>query len=245
MQKFRKNLKNKISRTSRRMRGGGGGVKRKDLEPDYYGIVVGPGGHHFIEGFYLTEENPQSSYCVSSEEPPNQMSLEITRWVQTIWPPRSMFAVDHIDRAVRVAGINRDITDPKINRPNFRLSTIQYLYVSRDDAEIALRDLLLPAAVHATGHVIKTVSDKAKALLQPKAKIDEWGQPQHHGVSFTPSEKTTAHVLGGIRKQMIGSLLKPGQLSPKSYAKMIKSITRAPPTSGGSHSRRRRRRCVE
>ena len=242
MWKFRKNLKNKISRTSRRMRGGGGGVKMNREPPNYYGIVVGPGGRHFIEGFYLTEENPQSSYCVSSEEPPNQMSLEITRWVQTIWPPRSMFAVDHIVRAVRVAGINRDITDPEINRPNFRLSTIQYLYVSRDDAEIALRDLLLPAAVHATGHVIKTVSDKAKALLQPEAKSDEWGQPQHHGVSFTPSEKTTAHVLGGIRKKMIGSLLQPGRLSPKSYAKMANSITRAPPTTGGSRSRRRRRR---
>ena len=224
MQKFRKNLKNK--KKSHRMRGGGGCHSRAIIshpppKPKIYGIVIGPDGH-YVESFNLLESGNLNFYT-SDQQPPKQMTLQVTD------NPVKMgqVAASAIPRPVAI--IQYDVSQRDEHNNPSALSENLYLYSSRDDAEIALIDLLLPAAVHATGHLSETVSNKAKALLQPQ--------------NFTPSEKTTAHALGGLRQKLVSSFLLPGQLSSKSYAKMANSITRAPPTTpGGSRSRRRRRR---
>jgi len=215
------------------MRGGGGSHSSRVIsdsppEPKIYGIVVGPDGHHYVESFNLLPESGSLKFYTSSQQPPKQMTLQVTD------DPVKMggrVAASAIPRPVAI--IQYDVSQrDEHNNPSAILSENLYLYSSNDNATTALRQLMRPAAVIATGHVSKPISNSAKTLLHP--------------VSFTPSEIKTAHALGGLSTHLFDRLLQqPEQLrlSPESYAKMAKSMNRAPPTTpGGSRSRRRRRR---
>ena len=192
MRKSRKNLKNK--KISHRMRGGGGSHSRaisdSPPEPKIYGIVIGPDGHHYVESFNLLPESGILKFYTSVQQPPKQMTLQVTD------DPVKMggqVAASAIPRPVAI--IQYDVSQrDEHNNPSAILSENLYLYSSHANAATALRQLMRPAAVIATGHLSETVSNKAKALLQ--------------GELFTPRQRMNA-TGRGLDQFLINSLTRP------------------------------------
>ena len=168
---FKKNLKNK---KSHRMRGGGGCISKErvhcEASPVHYGIVVGPGDRFYVKSFtlwpYRAPNFPFLRFYKSDDIPP--MSLQVTTDPTKMGQgaataiPRPIALIDYLKSGSRLE--DEDVFE----RPTV-LSENRYLYSSREDAEMALHELMRPAATRCAAlpsTVTPTVSDRAKAYLQ-------------------------------------------------------------------------------
>jgi hypothetical protein len=140
-------------------------------------------------------------------------------------PPRPVALIEHL-----LSGMDGENFNPTV------LSGNRYLYSCRSDANEALHQIMDSAAVLATGHPSKSVSNRAKAFLQQKL--------------FTPFERRGAVARGGIDASLIESLTQglPTSNSQRTIKTAKISMLRPPkPNKSGSEggrSARRRRRII-
>ena len=173
---FKKNLKNK---KSHRMRGGGGCISKQRVHwdgsgPVHYGIVVGPGDRFYVKSFtqwpFRCPNFPFLRVYKSDDIPP--MSLQVTTDPTKMGQgaataiPRPIALIDYLKSGSKL--LSAPLSGTEVVNPAV-LSENRYLYSSREDAEMALHELMRTAATRCAAlpsTVTPTVSDRAKAYLQ-------------------------------------------------------------------------------
>jgi hypothetical protein len=213
MRKSKKTPKNK---TSHRMRRGGANAQSN---PILYGIVVDLANlkaRYYVESFIVMPNIGYIPFYTSSQNP-NMI-------IQVSFSPYRMGAAAAVMTPCPVAIIDHDVSDDPV--PNARLSEIKYLYSSLDDANTALRQLMDPIAVRAISHPNKSVSNRAKTLLQ--------------STSLTSQQRMDALAQGG--NDVLLNRLMEGMPNPsKTLMNRAKiSMLRSSPPNGGSRRHKRK-----
>jgi hypothetical protein len=187
--------------------------------PILYGIVVDLEGRHYVETFNLM---PNIGYI------PYYTSQNSDMMIQVSFDPRRMSDTLRMNPRP-VAKIEHDVSDANPNaNPTARLSKIEYLYSSLDDANERLHPIH-PIAVLARSHPNKSVSNHAKTFLQP--------------TSLTSQQRRAALAQGGINDVLSTWLIEgmPNQ-KPNLMHNTKRSMLRSEPPNGGSRRRSKSRK---
>jgi len=185
--------------------------------PILYGIVVDLEGRHYVESFNLM---PNIGYI------PFYTSQNSGMMIQVSFDPRLMGDTARMNPRP-VAIIAHDVSDSDA-KPNARLSKIEYLYSSLDDANERLHPIH-PIAVLARSHPNKSVSNHAKTFLQP--------------TSLTSQQRRAALAQGGINDVLSTWLIEgmPNQ-KPNLMHNTKRSMLRSEPPNGGNRRRSKSRK---
>ena len=198
--------------------------------PVLYGIVVGLDRHHYVESFTRrSDSSPNGTslqFYESAATPavllqvttnPNRMGQGAATAI-----PRPIAWIDYL--------LSNDLTEEEFFNPTV-LSENRYLYSSREDADMALHQLMRPAASRCAAlrpTVSPTVSDRAKAFLQQDT------------LPLSQSQRMDAIAHAGFNRSLIQGLVQDMPRSRRGDAeRATKSIMRLPPSKSESGWHRR------
>ena len=193
--------------------------------PVLYGIVVGPDGRHYVESFTRSCHSSPSGISLqfyeSAATPPVllQVTTNPNRMGQGAATaiPRPIAWIDYL--------LSNDLTEEGFFNPTV-LSENRYLYSSREDAEMALHELMRTAATRCAAlrpTVSPTVSDRAKTFLQQDT------------LPVSQSQRMDAIAHAGLNRSLIRGLVQDMPRSrPDDAQRASQSMMRVPPSKSKS-----------